>query len=107
MNEAKVGMKVMLKSGGPELLVLRIIGASERHAKLDEKVKMKGYADEDVYCQWVVDERSGKSKEHAFKLCMLKPVVDVEITSTTTAPSLEENEPEEDQSEEDDFDFDF
>jgi len=102
MDEAKVGMKVMLKSGGPELLVLRVIGASERHAKLDELVKMKGYADADVYCQWVVDERSGKAKEHAFKLCMLKPVVDVEITSSTTAPSLEEDE-----SEEDDFDFDF
>jgi len=99
MNEAKVGMKVMLKSGGPELLVLRVIGASERHAKLDEIVKMKGYADEDVYCQWVVDERSGKSKEHAFKLCMLKPVEEI---ASIAEPTLEEEEPQED-----DFDFDF
>lgn len=97
MEEAKIGMKVMLKSGGPDMTVLRVIGASERHAKLDELLKMKGYDDNDVYCQWIIDERSGKMKKHAFKLCMLKPCE--EIKPKGEVSSEEESD--------DDFDFDF
>lgn len=98
MDEVKVGEKVMLKSGGPEMMVLRIIGTSERHAKLDELLKMKGYDDDDVYCQWVIDESSGKTKKHAFKLCMLKSFGEIK---------LKEEDKLEEEEEEEDFDFDF
>ncbi|MGK0388899.1 MAG: hypothetical protein ACI94Y_001632 [Maribacter sp.] len=96
MDEAEVGMKVVLKSGGPEMTILRIIGESERHAKMDELLKMKGYSDDDVYCQWMIDERSGKIKKDAFKLCMLKPFGEIK---------LNKGEPEDEKEEEEDFDF--
>jgi uncharacterized protein YodC (DUF2158 family) len=100
MDEGAIGMKVMLKSGGPEMVVLRIIGESERHAKMDELLKMKGYGDDDVYCQWIIDERSNKTKKHAFKLCMLKPFGEVKQKE-----GEDKDEPEEET--EEDFDFDF
>lgn len=95
MDEAEVGMEVTLKSGGPVMTVLRVIGASERHAKMDELLKMKGYDDDDVYCQWVMDSRSNKMKKHAFKLSMLKPA----------NATQKEDVGEELDDEEEDFDF--
>ena len=46
---------VQLKSGGPKMTVQRVIGVDKNNFGLkaaDEYLKLRGYADDDVVCQW-------------------------------------------------------
>ena len=50
-----VGDIVQLKSGGPKMTVQRVIGIDKNNFGLkaaDEYLKLRGYADDDVICQW-------------------------------------------------------
>ncbi len=49
------GHIVQLKSGGPKMTVQRVIGTDKSNSGLkaaDEYLKLRGYADDDVICQW-------------------------------------------------------
>jgi uncharacterized protein YodC (DUF2158 family) len=49
------GHVVQLKSGGPKMTVQRILGADKSNFGLkaaDEFLKLSGYKDGDVVCQW-------------------------------------------------------
>ena len=51
----KIGDVVQLKSGGTKMTVQRIIGADKSTFGLttaDEFLKLRGFADGDVICQW-------------------------------------------------------
>jgi len=46
---------VQLKSGGPKMTIQRIIGSDKSNIGLkaaDEYLKMRGFAEGDVICQW-------------------------------------------------------
>lgn len=46
---------VQLKSGGPKMTIQRVIGFDKSNFGLkaaDEYLKMRGYTDGDVICQW-------------------------------------------------------
>lgn len=50
-----VGDIVQLKSGGPKMTVQRVIGFDKNNFGLkaaDEYLKLRGYSDDDVICQW-------------------------------------------------------
>ncbi len=56
----KVGDIVQLKSGGPKMTVQRIIGSDKSNfgtKAADEFLKMKGFDDGDVICQWFEGNR--------------------------------------------------
>ena len=56
METIQVGDVVQLKSGGPRMTVVRILGAdSSNNFGLkagDEFLKMRGYRDGDLVCNW-------------------------------------------------------
>ncbi len=55
MEDFQIGNVVQLKSGGPEMTILRFIGGDKSNFGLntaDEFVKIKGYKDGDPVCQW-------------------------------------------------------
>ncbi len=50
-----IGDIVQLKSGGPKMTVLRILGGDKSNFGLkaaDEYLKLRGFANGDVVCQW-------------------------------------------------------
>jgi uncharacterized protein YodC (DUF2158 family) len=56
----RVGDIVQLKSGGPKMTVQRIIGSDKSNfgtKAADEFLKMKGFDDGDVICQWFEGNR--------------------------------------------------
>ena len=55
MEQLKIGDIVQLKSGGPKMTVQRILGTDNSNLGLkaaDEFLKMRGFRDGDVICQW-------------------------------------------------------
>lgn len=55
MEKLKQGDVVQLNSGGPKMSVVRFIGADTSNFQLttvDEVLKMGGFTDGDVVCQW-------------------------------------------------------
>lgn len=56
----KTGDIVQLKSGGPKMTVQRIIGDYQENERLkmsDNLIKMSGYKDGDLICQWFNDNK--------------------------------------------------
>ena len=50
-----IGDIVQLRSGGPKMTVQRVIGVDKNNFGLkaaDEYLKLRGFADDDVVCQW-------------------------------------------------------
>ena len=55
METLQVGDVVQLKSGGPKMTVQRILGSDTSNLGLkasDEFLKLKGFRDGDVICNW-------------------------------------------------------
>ncbi|MES2592156.1 MAG: DUF2158 domain-containing protein [Bacteroidota bacterium] len=55
MQELKSTDVVQLNAGGPKMSILRIIGADKTNFQLktaDELLKMQGFGEGDVICQW-------------------------------------------------------
>jgi uncharacterized protein YodC (DUF2158 family) len=55
MEQLKSGDVVQLKSGGPKMTIQRIIGSDRSNFGLiaaDEFMKINGYKEGDVVCQW-------------------------------------------------------
>ncbi len=55
MEIFKIGDVVQLKSGGPKMTVQRIMGSDNSNIGLkagDEFLKMRGFKDGDVICNW-------------------------------------------------------
>ena len=55
METLKIGDVVQLKSGGPKMTVQRIVGTDNHNIGLkagDEFLKMRGFKDGDVICNW-------------------------------------------------------
>ena len=55
MDSIKVGDVVQLKSGGPKMTVQRVLGSDQSNLGLkasDEFLKLKGFRDGDVICNW-------------------------------------------------------
>jgi uncharacterized protein YodC (DUF2158 family) len=68
METIKVGDIVQLKSGGPKMTVQRIIGADQSNIGLkagDEFLKMRGFRDGDVICNWF---EASSLKDGTFRL---------------------------------------
>ncbi|MBA2563686.1 MAG: DUF2158 domain-containing protein [Chitinophagaceae bacterium] len=62
---------VQLKSGGPKMTVQRVIGTDKNNFGLkaaDEFLKLRGYADDDVVCQWF---EGNVLRDGTFKLASL------------------------------------
>ena len=68
------GTVVQLKSGGPKMTIKGIIGDKNNPLNKTEEVglKMGGYGDGDIYCQWFND--SNKLEFASFKPKMLDEV---------------------------------
>lgn len=63
---------LQLRSGGPKMSILRFIGADKSNIQLsteDEFLKMQGFNEGDVICQWFDDKN--KLTSGAFKREML------------------------------------
>ncbi|ENA1795682.1 DUF2158 domain-containing protein [Flavobacterium psychrophilum] len=70
----EIGDVVQLKSGGEKMTVQRIIGKDSHISRIDmqdKMLKMTGYADGDVCCQWFVNK---KLESSVFKKDMLEKV---------------------------------
>ena len=55
METLQIGDVVQLKSGGPKMTVQRIVGTDNANIGLkagDEFLKMRGFKDGDVICNW-------------------------------------------------------
>jgi uncharacterized protein YodC (DUF2158 family) len=68
MEELMIGDIVQLKSGGPKMTVQRIIGEDRNNLGVkaaDEFLKMRGFKDGDVVCQWF---ESSSLKDGTFKV---------------------------------------
>ena len=68
MDSVKVGDVVQLKSGGPRMIVQRVIGSDQSNLGLkasDEFLKLKGFHDGDVVCNWF---ESSSLKDGTFKV---------------------------------------
>ncbi len=70
----KVGDVVVLKSGGPEMIINHIFGDTE--GSKDKAAAMKGFAEGDCSCEWQeqIGEDKFRSKKESFKAVMLKDV---------------------------------
>jgi uncharacterized protein YodC (DUF2158 family) len=76
MEELKIGSVVQLKSGGPEMTILRFVGTENSNLgqkAADEIVKIKGHKDGDVVCQWF---NGNEVKDGIFSRESLKKVRD-------------------------------
>lgn len=68
MESIKIGDVVQLKSGGPKMTVQRIIGMDNSNIGLkagDEFLKIRGYKDGDVICNWF---ESSSLRDGTFKI---------------------------------------
>lgn len=68
MNNIQVGDVVQLKSGGPKMTVQRVIGSDQSNLGLkasDEFLKLKGFRDGDVVCNWF---EASSLKDGTFKV---------------------------------------
>ena len=68
MDSIKLGDVVQLKSGGPKMTVQRVIGSDQSNLGLkasDEFLKLKGFRDGDVICNWF---ESSSLKDGTFKI---------------------------------------
>jgi uncharacterized protein YodC (DUF2158 family) len=66
-----IGDIVQLKSGGPKMTVQRIIGSDRTNFGIiasDEYLKLRGFADGDVICQWF---EGNSLKDGTFKAASL------------------------------------
>lgn len=68
----EIGDVVQLKSGGEKMTVQRIIGKDSHITRIDmqdKMLKMNGYEDGDICCQWFVNK---KLESSIFKKGMLE-----------------------------------
>lgn len=93
------GDKVFLKSGSPEMTVIRVIGETDGN-KMDEVMRMRGFDDDDLLCEFI--NQKSKSERAAFKAIMVQSAD--EIAPEEEELSLEEEESDDDL-DLDDFDF--
>jgi uncharacterized protein YodC (DUF2158 family) len=73
MEELKTTDIVQLNAGGPKMSIIRFIGADISHSQLrtaDDILRMQGFVDGDVICQWFVDDKlhSGTFKRESLKV---------------------------------------
>lgn len=68
---AKAGEIVLLKSGGPNMVVLYVFGESE--GTRDKTAAMKGFTEGDCLCEWQhqIGEDKFKTYKESFKASML------------------------------------
>ena len=69
-----IGNIVQLKSGGPKMTVQRVIGADKNNFGLkaaDEYLKLRGFNDGDVICQWF---EGNALKDGTFKAASLNTI---------------------------------
>lgn len=68
MDSIKIGDVVQLKSGGPKMTVQRVLGSDQSNLGLkasDEFLKLKGFRDGDVICNWF---EASSLKDGTFKV---------------------------------------
>ena len=73
MEELKTTDVVQLNSGGPEMSIIRFIGVEGSNFDVqtaDELLKMQGFNDGDVICQWFDGNKlsSGTFKRETLKI---------------------------------------
>lgn len=73
MEELKTTDVVQLNAGGPKMSIVRFIGADSSNFQMqtaDEVLKMQGFKDGDVICQWFDGNKlsSGTFKRETLKI---------------------------------------
>lgn len=73
MEELKTTDVVQLNAGGPKMSIVRFIGADNSNFQMqtaDEVLKMQGFKDGDVICQWFDGNKlsSGTFKRETLKV---------------------------------------